>query len=104
MALSDCSCQVVWVKTLLQEIGFDLKAIAICGDNQGSIFIISNPTWVLLPSNQDVCYVQGAKGNQLMVSVHLFNLNGKPITNVSALLDSGCTVLGDVSKSHIMSV
>ena len=46
---------------------------------------------VLLPSNQDVHYIQGAKGNQLMVSAHLFNLNGKPIMNVSALLDSGCT-------------
>ena len=42
MALSDCSHQVVWVKTLLSEIGFNLTAIPICGDNQGSIFIASN--------------------------------------------------------------
>ena len=43
MALSDCSHQVVWVKTLLQKIGFNLNAIPIYGDNQGLIFITSNP-------------------------------------------------------------
>ena len=43
MALSDCSRQVVWMHTLLGELGYDLKPIPICGDNQGSIFISSNP-------------------------------------------------------------
>ena len=42
MALSDYSRQVVWIKMLLSEIGFNLTAILICGDNQGSIFIASN--------------------------------------------------------------
>ena len=43
MALSDCSRQVVWMHTLLGELGYNLKPIPICGDNQGSIFIASNP-------------------------------------------------------------
>jgi hypothetical protein len=43
MALSDCSCQVVWMHTLLGELSCKLKAILICRDNQGSIFIASNP-------------------------------------------------------------
>jgi hypothetical protein len=43
MAFSDCSHQVVWMHTLLGELGYNLKAILICGDNQGSIFIASNP-------------------------------------------------------------
>jgi hypothetical protein len=43
MALSDCSRQVVWIRTLLWELGYRLKPIPICGDNQGSIFIASNP-------------------------------------------------------------
>ena len=43
MALSDCSCQVVWMHTLLGELGYHLSAIPICRDNQGSIFIASNP-------------------------------------------------------------
>jgi len=29
--------------TLLGELGYHLKAVPICGDNQGSIFITSNP-------------------------------------------------------------
>ena len=42
MALSNCSHQVVWMHTLLGELGYHLSAIPICGDNQGSIFITSN--------------------------------------------------------------
>jgi hypothetical protein len=42
MALSDCSRQVVWMHTLMGELGFHLQPIPICGDNQGSIFIASN--------------------------------------------------------------
>ena len=43
MVLSDCSCKVVWMHTLLGELGYHLSAIPIYGDNQGSIFITSNP-------------------------------------------------------------
>ena len=50
MALSDCSRQVVWMHTLLGELGYDLKPIPICGDNQGSIFISSNPVTESAPS------------------------------------------------------
>ena len=43
MAMSDCSRQVMWIKTLLLELGLTLGAIPIYGDNQGSIFIGSDP-------------------------------------------------------------
>jgi hypothetical protein len=43
MALSDCSRQVVWMHTLMGELGYNLRPVPICGDNQGSIFIASNP-------------------------------------------------------------
>ena len=43
MAMSDCSQQAMWIKTLLSELGLMLDAIPIYGDNQGSIFIGSNP-------------------------------------------------------------
>jgi hypothetical protein len=43
MALSDCSRQVVWMHTLLGELDYHLTPVPICGDNQGSIFIASNP-------------------------------------------------------------
>ena len=42
MALSDCSKQAVWIKTLIEELGFCLTAIPIYRDNQGAIFIASN--------------------------------------------------------------
>jgi hypothetical protein len=42
MALSDCSCQVVWIKQMFEEIGYNLAPIPICGDNQGSLFIAQN--------------------------------------------------------------
>ncbi|KAJ8475068.1 hypothetical protein ONZ45_g15738 [Pleurotus djamor] len=43
MALSDTCRQIMWTKNLLSEIGMDLGPVPICGDNQGSIFIASNP-------------------------------------------------------------
>src|SRR5258708_27128027 len=43
MALSDCSHQVVWMHSLMGELSYHLKPVPICGDNQGSIFITSNP-------------------------------------------------------------
>ena len=43
MAISDCSKQAIWIKALLSEIRIQLKSVLIYGDNQGSIFIASNP-------------------------------------------------------------
>jgi hypothetical protein len=43
MSLSDASRQVVWIKTLLQEIGLKTDPIPLSGDNQGAIFMASNP-------------------------------------------------------------
>ena len=43
MALSDCTHQVTWIWSLLGELSYKLSAILICSDNQGSIFMASNP-------------------------------------------------------------
>ena len=40
MALSDTACQIMWIKLLLGELGYDLKHNA---DNQRVIFTGSNP-------------------------------------------------------------
>ena len=56
MALSDCSRQVVWVRNLLGEIGYQLSAIPICGDNQGSLFIASNPVTEKRSKHIDIRY------------------------------------------------
>ena len=42
MAISDCSWQAIWIKTLIKELGIKIRSIPIYGDNQGSIFIASN--------------------------------------------------------------
>ena len=43
MSLSDTSRQLVWIKALLAELGINMRPIPLCGDNQGSIFMASNP-------------------------------------------------------------
>ena len=43
MALSDTGQQAIWITSLLHELGIDIKTVPICRDNQGSIFIGSNP-------------------------------------------------------------
>jgi len=43
MSLSDTCRQLVWIKTLFSELGINLGPIPLCGDNQGSIFLASNP-------------------------------------------------------------
>jgi hypothetical protein len=43
MALSDCSCQAIWIKTMIEELGIVFKTVPIYCDNQGASFIASNP-------------------------------------------------------------
>ena len=43
MALCDCCKQAKWIKTLLSELGINVRPIPVNGDNQGSIFLKSNP-------------------------------------------------------------
>jgi len=56
MALSDCSCQMVWMHTLMGELDYYLKPIPICSDNQGSIFIASNPITEKCSKHIDIRY------------------------------------------------
>ena len=43
MALCDCCKQAKWIKTLLSKLGINVRPVPINGDNQGSIFLGSNP-------------------------------------------------------------
>jgi len=56
MSLSDCTCQVTWIQSLLGELGYKLKAIPICSDNHGSIFMASNPVMEPCSKHIDICY------------------------------------------------
>jgi len=43
IALSDCSCQLVWTSNLLSEIGFNIPVPHLYDDNLGSLFWSTNP-------------------------------------------------------------
>jgi hypothetical protein len=43
MSLSDTCRQLLWVKSLMSELGIELSPIPLFGDNQGAIFLASNP-------------------------------------------------------------
>jgi hypothetical protein len=46
----------VWVKNLLIELGIQLSPILLYGDNQGSIFLASNPVQEKRIKHIDLCY------------------------------------------------
>jgi len=56
MAMSDTCQQIVWIQSLFQELGYDLAPTPICGDNQGSIFIGSNPVQEQRTKHIDIRY------------------------------------------------
>jgi hypothetical protein len=56
MALSDCSRQVSWIRSIFLELGMRLGPILIYADNQGSIFIGSNPVQEICTKHIDVKY------------------------------------------------
>jgi hypothetical protein len=56
MALSDCSRQAVWIQNILSELGLNTKAVPICADNEGGIFIASNPVQERRTKHIDVRY------------------------------------------------
>ena len=56
MAHSNCSCQTIWIQTLLHELRYKEQPIPICGDNQGSIFMASNPVTVKCMKHINIQY------------------------------------------------
>ncbi len=44
IAMSDATQEALWLKTILSELGVNLKQITMCNDNMSSIQIIKNPT------------------------------------------------------------
>jgi transposase InsO family protein len=56
MALSDCSRQAVWIKSIFDELGMPIGTVPIAGDNQGSIFISSNPVQERRSKHIDIRY------------------------------------------------
>ena len=93
MALSDCTRQIIWIQSLMGELGFKQERTPIYGDNQGSMFIGSNPVQdrrtkhidiryhfireKLLEGKVEVFYVQGDKNIADMFTKNLGNTKFK---------------------------
>ena len=56
MAMSDCSHQVSWICNIFYELGMRLGPFPVYGDNQGSIFIGSNPVQEIRTKHIDLKY------------------------------------------------
>jgi hypothetical protein len=56
MSLADTSRQLVWIRSLFEEISIILAPIPLCSDNQGSIFLASNPVQEKRIKHIDICY------------------------------------------------
>jgi len=56
MALSDCSCQLVWTSNLLSEIGFDIPISHLYSNNLGSLFWSTNPVQEKRSKHIDIRY------------------------------------------------
>jgi hypothetical protein len=56
MLLSDVSRQLIWVSTLLSELGLNPTPIPLYGDNQGAIFMASNPVQECRIKHIDIHY------------------------------------------------
>ena len=57
MALSDASRQCVWIKSLMGEIGYSTNfAVPLAGDNQGSLFMATNPVTEARSKHIDIRY------------------------------------------------
>ena len=75
MALSNCAHQVTWIWSLLGELGYKLNAILICGDNQGSIFMASNPVTEPCSKHIDIHY-HGIRESVANGKIELFFIDG----------------------------
>ena len=75
MALSDCTCQVTWIRSLLGELGYKLNAILICSNNQGSIFMASNPVMEPRSKHIDIRY-HGIRESIVNGKIELFFIDG----------------------------
>ena len=56
MCISDTSRQIIWIQSLFKEINFEIENISLCGDNQGAIFLASNPAQEHRTKHIDIRY------------------------------------------------
>ena len=75
ISLSDCSRQAKWLWQLLGELGYNLHPIPVCSNNQGSIFMASNPVTEARSKHIDIKWhsIQELVSNKI---IELFFIEG----------------------------
>ena len=53
---NDCARQAVWIRNIFGEMGYNIKPFPICVDNQGAIFMASNPVTEHCNKHVDICH------------------------------------------------
>lgn len=56
MALAQAACEAVWLRSMIQELGGDIEAVDLKGDNTGSIALMRNPRFHVKTKHIDVAY------------------------------------------------
>jgi hypothetical protein len=56
MAMSDTARQISWIKSLLSEIGFKIPKVPLYCDNQGAIFLATNPAQEMRSKHIGICH------------------------------------------------
>ena len=56
MAMSNTTRQISWIKSLLGEIQFSIPKVPLYCDNQGAIFLATNPTQEQQSKHIGICY------------------------------------------------
>ena len=56
MSMSDCSRQVMWIKSLFSELGYNIGPVDLMVDNKGAIFLAKNPAQEKRSKHIDIRY------------------------------------------------
>jgi hypothetical protein len=54
--MSDTTRQISWIKSLLSKIGFKIPKVLFYCDNQGAIFLATNPVQEMRSKHIGICY------------------------------------------------
>ena len=56
MCISDTTHQIIWIESLFKELNMEISNVALCGNNQGAIFLAFNPAQEHRSKHIDIHY------------------------------------------------
>ena len=83
MAMSDTTQQISWIKSLLGEIHFSIPKVLLYYDNQGAIFLATNPAQKQCSKHIGICYHYICECMEKGDKIDLFYIpTGEQITDI----------------------